>query len=363
MPFDKHTVETGRSIFETAVSSLQLTLSEPDMDYLYAQQVIGVDPKGRVILESKKASAKPKSERIELFEKVNRQIIKRRWGGGIVFKPMRSSCGGRPPYKRLLFLPRQMVTMTLPHREIKENAYVRYDGNYRLSFHVDPRIGLPYGVYARLILMYLTTERVRSKDRRFELKSSWRAFLVNMELPWGGNSYRLIKEQLFRLCSTAFTSHFSKEGENEKHDILVITDQWFHSSDCIEITFSDSFFSLTQQSVIPLQSEIVQKIKRSPLSLDLYAWLTYRAWKIDREHFIPWGKLRKQFGSSLGRDRDFRSRFQTTINHLLSLNPVAPYVSMNRKGLRLAPNNPADVEWIERQVARATNSTRSPLII
>ena len=363
MPFDKNSIETGRSIFETAVSSLQLTLSESDMDYLYAQQVIGIDPKGRVILESKKASSKPKSERIKLFEKVNRQIIKRRWASGISFKVVRSSCESRPPYKRLLFLPRHLVTMTLPHREIKKNAYVRHDGDLRLSFHVDPEIGLPYGAYARLILIYLTTERIRSKDRRFELKSSWRAFLQSMEIHWGGSSYRSIKKQLFRLCSTTFSTHFGKEGENEKHDSLVITDQWFHSSDCIHITFSESFFSLTQQSVIPLQSEIVRQIKRSPLALDLYAWLTYRTWKIEREHFIPWTKLRRQFGSSLDRDRDFRSRFQTTINHLLSLNPVAPYVAINSKGLRLAPNNPADVEWIDRQIARATSLTRSPLML
>ncbi|MDE0166721.1 MAG: replication protein RepA [Bryobacterales bacterium] len=363
MPYDKRTVETGRSIYETAVSSLQLTLSEEDMNYLYAQQVIGIDPKSRIILESKRASAKPKNERIDLFEKVNRQIIKRRWAGGIVIKAVRSSCESRPPYKRLLFLPRQMVTMTLPHRKIKKNAYVRHDGDLRLSFHVDEEIGLPYGTYARLILMYLTTERVRSKDRRFELKSTWRAFLQNMELPWGGNSYRQIKEQLFRLCSTTFSTHIGKKGEDEKHDSLLITDRWFHSSNLIEITFSDSFFNLTQQSVIPLEADKVRQLKRSPLALDIYAWLTYRAHRIDREHFISWGGLRKQFGSSLGRERDFRSRFKTTMNHVLSLNPVAPYVAMNRKGLRLAPNNPADMEWIERQIAKATSLTRAPLII
>lgn len=363
MPYDKHTVETGRSIFETAVSSLQLTLSEAEIDYLYAQQVIGIDPKGRIILEPNKATSKPKKERIELFEKVNRQIIKRHWAGGIAFKVMRSSCASHPPFKRLLFLPRQMVTMTLPHRRINSNAYVRYDGNRRLSFHVDPKIGLPYGAYARLILMYLTTERVRSKDRRFELKSSWRAFLRNMELPCGGNTYRRIKEQLFRLCSTTFSSHFGKEGEDEKHDILVLTDQWLQSPDGVHITFSESFHNMTGSAVIPLQSEIVLQLKRSTIALDLYAWLTYRAWKIDREHFIPWSGLRKQFGSAFSRNRDFRSRFRSTINHVLSLNPVAPYVSINRNGLRLAPNNPADVEWIERQVARATSSTRSPLMI
>ena len=363
MPYDKHAIETGRSIFETAVNSLQLTLAEEDIDYLYKQQVIGIDPKGRIILESKKASSKPKSKRIELFEKVNRQIIKRRWAGGIAFKTVSSSCETRPPYKRLLFLPRHLVTMTLPHRRVAGSTYVRHDGDLRLSFHVDPEIGLPFGVYARLILMFLTTELIRSKDRRFELKSSWRAFLKNMEIPWNGRAYRLIREQLFRLSSTTFSSHFGKDGKDEQHDMLVITDQWSHSSDCIYITFSDSFFSLTQQSVIPLQSEIVRQIKRSPLALDLYAWLTYRTWKIDREHFIPWRKLRRQFGSSLNRERDFRTRFHSTINHVLSLNPVTPYVSMNRNGLRLAPNNPADVEWIERQVARATSSTRSQLMI
>lgn len=363
MPYDNRAVETGRSIFETAVSSLQLTLSEENMNYLYSQRVIGIDPKGRIILESKRASAKPKNERIELFQKVNRQIIKRRWAGGIVFKVVRSSCESRPPYKRLLFLPRQMVTMTLPHREIKKNAYVRHDGDRRLSFHVDEEIGLPYGAYARLILMYLTTVRIRNKDRRFELKSTWRAFLKTMDLPSGGRTHRLMKEQLFRICSTTFSSHFSKEGEDEKHDSLLLANQWFHSSDCIKITFSDSFFNLTQQSVIPLEADIVRQLKRSTIALDIYPWLTYRAYRIDKEQFIPWAKLRKQFGSAFKRSRDFRSRFCSTLDHVLSLKPVAPYVSTDRNGLRLAPNNPADVEWIERQITKATSLNRHQLLI
>lgn len=363
MPYDKRAVETGRSIFETAVSSLQLTLSKEDMDYLYRQQVIGVDPKSRIILEPKKATSKPKKERIELFEKVNRQIIKRGWAGGIVFSVMRSSCNSRPPYKRLLFLPRQMVTMTLPHRDIAHNAYVRHDGNRRLSFHVDEEIGLPYGAYARLIMMYLTTVRIRNKDRRFELKSTWHAFLKNMDLPCGGKTYRLLQEQVFRICSTTFSTHFGKEGDNEKHDSLLITDQWFHSSNRIEITFSDSFFTLTQHSVIPLEADIVRQLKRSTIALDLYPWLTYRAYRIDKEQFIPWVKLRKQFGSAFKRSRDFRSRFCSTLDHVLSLKPVAPYVSTDRNGIRLAPNNPADVEWIERQITKATSINRHELLL
>ncbi len=177
MPFDKRSREAGQITYLTAVEHLKHSLSEKDLEYLYKQQVIGVDPKGRIILKSEEATSKAAEERSKLLDRVNREIIKRDWAGGITFRKIKFSCESRVPYKTLLFLPRDLVTMTLPHSRVKGNEYLRVDGRRQLSMLAPRRIGLPYGVYSRLILMFLTTERIRKKDRRFEMKSSWRAFL------------------------------------------------------------------------------------------------------------------------------------------------------------------------------------------
>ena len=266
MPFDNGSRKAGRITYLTAVDYLKHSLSPKDLDYLYKQQVIGVDPKGRIILKAEEASLKVGKERSKLFNLVNREIIKRDWAGGITFRIIESSCESHSAYKELLFLPRDLVTMTLPHRRIISNEYSREDGKRQLTLLAPLSIGLPYGVYARLILMFLTTERVRIKDRRFELKASWRAFLKKLHLPWNGEKYQAIQDQLRRLCTTAYTIH-TIDGSDEKLTNIKVADQWFRSSDCVRISFSEDFYNMTERSIIPLESEIVQKLKRSPLTL------------------------------------------------------------------------------------------------
>ena len=362
MPFDKSSRQAGQITYLTAVENLKHFMSEKDLEYLYSQQIIGIDPKRRIILKAEEASARNSAERSKLFGRVNREIIKHRWAGGITFRIIKSSCESHSPYRKLLFLPRDLVTMTLPHRQLDGSIYYREDNKRRLSLLVDPDIGLPYGVYARLILMFLTTERVRSKDRRFDLKASWRAFLKNLELPWTGGRYHAIKDQLLRLCSTTYTVHVVTD-KSESHDNITVSDQWFQSADCVRVSFSESFYTMTGKSVIPLESSIIQKLKRSPFTLDLYAWLTYRAWKITKESFIPWHKLQPQFGAEYKRRRDFRTKFRRSLESVLKQKPVSPHVEIREKGLLLAPGSAADVEWIDRQIARAVSTTRFPVMI
>ena len=362
MPFDKNSREAGRITYFTAVEHLRHALSEEDVKYLLEQQVIGIDRKGRIILKSEEASSKPSRERNQLFDLLNREIIKRDWSGGITFRIIQSSCESYSPYKDLLFLPRDLVTMTLPHSRVKGNEYLRINGRRQLSLIAPRRIGLPYGIYARLILMYLTTIRIRKKDRRFELKSSWRAFLKKLHLHWNGRSYQAIKNQVRRLCATVYTVRIVNP-ETENITNILLTDEWFHSSDGVQITFSESFYNMTANAVIPLESNIVLKLKKSSLTLDLYAWLTYRVTNLSRETLITWPQLSRQFGANFNRPRDFRHHFRRHLETVLLQKPVAPHIEIRDRGLLLAPASASDAEWIERQIARAVSTTRFPLLI
>lgn len=362
MPFDKSSRDAARRTYLTAVEHLRHALSEEDVKYLFEQQVIGIDPKGRIILKAEEASSKPSKQRIQLYDLLNREIIKRDWSGGITFRVVQSSCESHSPYKELFFLPRDLVTMTLPHRRPKGNDYLRVDGNRQLSLIAPRRIGLPFGVYPRLVLMFFTTERIRTKDRRFELKSSWRAFLKKIHLDWGGRTYHSIKDQLRRLCATTYTVRIINP-DSEKFTNVLVTDEFFRSTDSIHIAFSESFYNMTGKSVIPLESNVVLKLKRSALALDLYGWLTYRAWKIRRESLIPWHMLSLQFGADYKRPRDFRVNFQNTLEKVLSHKPVTPFVKFQDRGLLLGPASESDKEWVELQIARAVSTTRFPVLL
>ena len=135
------------------------------------------------------------------------------------------------------------------------------------------------------------------------------------------------------------------------------------SEDGVQVTLSPGFFMMTSDSIVPLESRIVHKLRRSPLTLDLYAWLSYRLFRLKEETSIGWHDLERQFGSDYKRPRAFRAKFQTSLEKVLKHTPSTPVVEVRKKGLHLSPGSSSDVEWMERMIARARSSTRHPNMI
>jgi len=51
-------------------------------------------------------------------------------------------------------------------------------------------VGIPYGAIARMILLYLQTQAVKTRRREVELGSSMNAWLTTMRVPIGGRAAR-----------------------------------------------------------------------------------------------------------------------------------------------------------------------------
>ena len=362
MPYDQRSRKAGQIAYLQAVSNLKRTLPDQDIEYLYKQQPVGIDPKGRIILRADNATSEHSAYHSKLLQAVAKDLVKCDWASGLTFQFSSHSCEKHSPYKELLYMPRYLVNMTLPHRQVSGNEFSRHNGNQELSLLTKRSIGLPYGVYARLILLYLTTERVRKKEREFQLGASWRAFLRKMQLTESGEKIQAIQEQLKRLCATLYTIHDVRKN-SESISNLVVADEWMRSDDGVNITLSPSFFLMTGDSVVPLESRIVHKLRRSPLMLDLYSWLSCRLFVLKKETTIPWYSLENQFGADYGRPVDFRRSFRISLDTVLKHKPVAPQIKLHEKGLHLTPGSPSDVEWMERQVVRACSSTRFPILI
>ena len=47
---------------------------------------------------------------------------------------------------------------------------------------------------------------------------------------------------------------------------------------------------------MPLDMNTLKALKRSPLGIDLYLWLTYRVFRLDGPMWLTWPQLYKQFG-------------------------------------------------------------------
>ena len=75
-------------------------------------------------------------------------------------------------------------------------------------------LGLPYGSYARYILLFLQSQAVKTGTREIELGRSVRVWLGSMGLSIGGTTYRLANEQARRISGCTLT-FFADRGSVE----------------------------------------------------------------------------------------------------------------------------------------------------
>ena len=219
------------------------------------------------------------------------------------------------------FMARAMVQATLPHRAFDGNYFERKNGKFTLSMLASPKIGLPYGSMPRLLLAWVTTEAVKTKSRELELGGSMSSFMAELGLsPTGGvnGSITRLKNQTRRLFSATVAASY-EDGEQVADMGYRLADKsvlWWHSKDPEQaglwkstVTLSEHFFNEVIDRPVPIDMRAIKALKQSPMALDIYTWLTYRASYLKRPTVIPWSSLALQFGSDYSRLRDFKQAF------------------------------------------------------
>src|SRR6476620_3548270 len=77
-------------------------------------------------------------------------------------------------------------------------------------------LGLPYGSYARFILLFLQSEAIRTGSREIELGRSMRVWLGSMGLSIGGMTYKKVNEQARRISGCSLTFFADRDGAQIK---------------------------------------------------------------------------------------------------------------------------------------------------
>lgn len=100
---------------------------------------------------------------------------------------------------RIGFIHAGFAMTALPHKRIDENVWLRKGLVITLvvaSGYDDAgqMIGVPHGSLARLILLYLQTEAIRTGNPEVELGGSMKAWLKRMGIGRGGKTYKLVQE-------------------------------------------------------------------------------------------------------------------------------------------------------------------------
>lgn len=249
------------------------------------------------------------------------------------------------------FMARAMIQATLPHRKVPGNEFERRNGHYTLTIMAPSRIGLPYGSVPRILLAWLTTEAARTKSRELELGDSMSGFMRAIGMrPTGGprGDITRLKDQATRLFASTITAIYHDREKTALMPRPVAEEAllWWHARDPGQaslwrstVTLSEPFFREIVERPVPVSMDAIAALKRSPMALDIYTWLTYRASYARKPSLIPWQALALQFGSEYGRLRAFREAFLAELGHVLAVYPGAR-AEMQPEGVLFKPSKP-----------------------
>ena len=217
-------------------------------------------------------------------------------------------------------MARLMTLCSLPRTNPGNRLqYVRKNGPYTLGMTAGVNNKLPYGNLPRLLLAWICTEAVRTQSRELILGASLSEFMRKLGIystsgGSRGNRTRL-RNQMDRLFHAQVSLIYEDKHRKESLSSLV-ADRirlWWDPKRPDEpvlwdskIELGEKFFQEIIRHPVPLDMNILKAIKRSPLGLDLYMWLTYRTFTLKGPVRLPWRKLYRQFGTNPARASDNR---------------------------------------------------------
>lgn len=256
----------------------------------------------------------------------------------------------------LSYMARAMVQATMPHKKTSELVHQRSNGDFRLTMMAAPDIGLPYGSTPRLMLAWIGSEAVKTQQRELVLGHSMSDFMRELGLlPTGGRwgSITRLKDQSARLFSCAVSTHYTdgKRFASKAAFGIGDADLWwtakepaqaglFHST----LTLSAEFYDEITKAPVPVDMRVLKMLKRSPLALDVYCWLSYRIYTLNMARrpavLIPWQALQMQFGAGYPMDtkqgqRNFKKSFIEQLKKVHALAYTDAKFEIDSLGLKL----------------------------
>jgi Plasmid encoded RepA protein len=245
---------------------------------------------------------------------------------------------------------------SLPHKPQRESIWRREGHTITLVLQsgadrAGKLLGLPYGSYARYILLFLQSQAVKTGSREIELGRSMRVWLGNMGLSIGGTTYKLVNEQARRISGCTLT-FFADRGKSELMRRGGFVDGAITMTDVLgdqpglwqeRVLLNEEFYRALREHPVPLAESALRAIGPRSMVIDIYIWLCYRLHALCKEVEIGWPALHGQFGAGYGRLRDFRADFMAGLELAVAAYPDAR-VAIGDRGVILRPSRPAIAE-------------------
>jgi hypothetical protein len=254
------------------------------------------------------------------------------------------------------FLYSGWAQAALPHKRLADDELWEVK-NERVTLIVEPgarsvpngppvRVGVPYGSRARLIMLYLQSEALRTGSRNIELGRSLRVWLGRLGIPIGGKSMREVRDQADRISRCRMSFQINQGGKSGLVNQLIMDTAMFDEEGDSQTprllekaTLSERFFEQLKRHPVPIVEAAVRQIANNSLALDVYCWLAYRLHSLKEPTPVTWQALHAQFGRSVARLAHFKAQMKETLALALAVYPDAK-LEVSESGVLLKPSRP-----------------------
>jgi hypothetical protein len=242
----------------------------------------------------------------------------------------------------------------LPHRRIEESQWRRESPMTTLlveagSDRQGRSIGVPYGPIARLILLYLQSESIRTGSPEVALGRSMNAWLTRMQISPGGRTRQLVAEQARRISSCRLTFFTDKAGGEVRSNGAFVRDTISMAGVVDEaqsmlwqdrVRLDEGFYRSLREHPVPVREEAIRAIGQRSMALDVYVWLAYRLHVLEGPVRVSWPALHAQFGAGFAHMKHLKPRFLEALQLATAVYEESR-VEVFPEGLTLYPSAPA----------------------
>ena len=220
------------------------------------------------------------------------------------------------------FMARMMALCSLPRTNPgNRHQYKRVNGPFRLYMQAGAETKLPFGNIPRLLMAWVCTEVVRTRCRELVLGRSLAEFMRTLGIlssdSGGASGVRTrLRNQMKRLFSATVQLIYEDEhGEARVSSFIADrTEFWWNERKPDQpmlweskIYLGEKFFNEIIRHPVPLDMNTLTALKRCALGLDLYLWLTYRAFTLRAPLRLTWRQVYRQFGLHPAKASDKRT--------------------------------------------------------
>ena len=232
-------------------------------------------------------------------------------------------------------------TAFLPHRALPDGEPWRRTAG-RATLMIEPthtadgnRGGVPYGSKARLILIYLQSEAVRTRSRTVELGSSMRAFMRRLGISTGSSGYRIVRDQAQRIeHSLISVTYQGEDGVRSWRDTILrghflpyeATDDRQVSLFPETVELGETFYEALRRHPAQFSEAAIRALKDKSMALDIYLFLAYRLAALEDPVLLRWERIKDQFGWGYSNMRQFRWNFLRELKKALAVYEAADVV-------------------------------------